>query len=84
MTVAEDIANVIRIGGCIVMGIGVAPEQYRRLLQDATSQDYIVIGAKGSKDVNFIASSMSGKLVGPQSLRILGLEMDVYLVKSEK
>lgn len=33
MTFIEDIANVIRFGGCVVMGIGVAPEKYRSLLQ---------------------------------------------------
>jgi hypothetical protein len=42
MTVIEDIANIIRFWGCVVMGIGVAPERYRLLLQDATSQERYV------------------------------------------
>lgn len=84
MTIIEDIANVIRIGGCVVMGVGVTPERYRLLLQDATSQDYLVIGVKDSKDASLIASSMSSALLGPKSLSVLGLEMDVYLIKNEK
>jgi len=56
MTVIEDIENVIRIGGCVVMGVGVTPEKYRLLLVGATNQDYIVIGAKNLKDADYIAS----------------------------
>lgn len=84
MTAMDHIANIIRIGGCVVMGIGVAPERYRSLLQDATSQDYMVIGSKDSKDARFIASRMGGKLLGPRSLSVSGLEMNVYLVRSEE
>jgi hypothetical protein len=54
------------------------------LLQDATSQDYIVIGSKDSKDAYFIASRMSGELLEPNSLSVSGLEMNVYLIRSEK
>lgn len=79
----EDIANVIRLGGCVVMGVGVTSEKYRLLLQDATSQDYLIIGAKDSKDAKFIASKMSGELLGPKSLSVQGVEMNIYLVRSE-
>ena len=54
MTVIEDIANIIRIGGCVVMGVGLAPEAYRLFLEDVTNQDYIVIGAKDSKDAGIL------------------------------
>ena len=84
MTVMEDIASVIRLGGRVVMGIGVAPERYRQLLQNAINQDYLVIGAKDSPDVSFIASKIGGEFLEPQSLSVLGLEMNVYFVKSEK
>jgi hypothetical protein len=84
MPVIDHIANVVRFGGCVVMGIGVTPERYRLLVQDATSQDFIIIGAKDSKDANFIASRMSGELLEPKSLSVSGLEMNVYLIRSEK
>lgn len=84
MTVIEDIANVIRLGGCVVIGVGVAPEKYRSLLEGATNQDYLVIGAMDSKDVDYIASKMSGELLEPKSLSVLGLEMKVYFIRSEK
>jgi hypothetical protein len=79
----EDIANVVRMGGCVVMGVGVTPENYRSLLEGATHQDFLVFGAKESKDADFIASKMSGEILAPKSLSVLGLEMSVYLVKNE-
>jgi len=83
MNVIEDIENIVRIGGCVVMGVGVTPEKYRSLVEDATNQDYLVIGAQDSKDADFIASKMSGELLEPKSISILGLEMKVYFIKSE-
>jgi hypothetical protein len=83
MTVIEDIANVIRLGGCVVMGVGVAPEKYLSLLEGAAIQDYLVIGAKDSRDAGYIASKMSGEILEPKSLSVLGLEMEIFLVKSE-
>lgn len=84
MTVVEDIENIIRIGGCVVMGVGVTPEKYRLLLEGATNQDYIIIGAKDSKDADYIASKMSDELLGPKSISVLGLEMKVYFIKSKR
>ncbi len=72
MTVIDDIANVIRMGGCVVMGVGVAPEKYRSLLEGATEQDYLVIGAK-----------MTGELPAPKPLSVLGLKMKVYFIQGE-
>lgn len=83
MTVMDDIANLIRMGGCVVMGVGVTPERYRLLVEDGTNQDYLIIGAKDSQDANFIASKLSGKHLEPKSLSVLGLEMTVYLVRTE-
>jgi len=73
MTVIEDIANVIRFGGCEVMGVGVTPEKYLSLLEGVANQDYLVIGAKDSQDAGYIASKMSGEILEPKSLSILGL-----------
>ena len=84
MNVMEDIANVIRIGGCVVMGVGVAPEKYGLLLTGATSQDYLLFGAKDSKDADYIASRMSGELPEPRSVSVLGMEMNLYFIKSEQ
>lgn len=84
MTDIDNIADVIQFGGCVVMGIGVTPERYRLLLHDATNQDYIVIGPKDLADANFIASRMSGERLKPKSLSISGLEMDAYLIRSDK
>lgn len=85
MKVIDDIANVVRFGGCVVMGIGVSPERYRSLLQNATSQDYIVVGSRDSDDANFIASKLNGELLEPQTmLTVSGIEMSVYFIKSEK
>jgi len=64
------------------MGVGVTPEKYRSLLEGATSQDYLVIGAKDSKDADYIASKMSTEPLGHKSLSVLGLEMNVYLIKN--
>jgi hypothetical protein len=60
MTFIDHVKNVIQFGGCVVMGIRVAPEKYRRLLQGATTQDYLLIDPKDSGDLKFIASRMSG------------------------
>lgn len=84
MTFIEDIANVIRFGGCVVMGIGVAPEKYRSLLQGTTTQDYMVVGAKDSNDASFIASRISGDVPEPKAFTLLGLEMNAYFIRSEK
>ena len=84
MTNIDHIANVIKVGGCVVMGIGVTPDKYRLLLQDAINQDYIVIGSKNSVDANFIASRVSDERLKPKSISVSGLEMDVYLVKGDK
>jgi hypothetical protein len=65
LKVIDDIANVVRFGGCVVMGIGVSPERYRSLLQDVTSQDYMVVGSRDSEDANFIASKLNGELLEP-------------------
>jgi len=83
MTVIEDIASVIRLGGCVVMGVGVAPEKYRALLEGATNQDYLVIGAEDSNEAAYVASKMSDEILEPKSLSVLGLEMKVYFIKSE-
>ena len=82
MTGYDHIAGIIQFGGCVVMGIGVTPERYRLLLQDATEQDYLVIGLKDSTDSKFIASRMSGESLSPKSIVILDLEMDAYLIRS--
>jgi hypothetical protein len=82
--VIDDIAEIIRTGGCVVMGVGVTPEKYRLMLEDAISQNYLVIGAKTSKDASFIASKMSGEILKPKPLTILGLGMSVYLIQNEK
>lgn len=84
MTFIDGIANVLQFGGCVVMGIGVAPERYRLLLQGATNQDYIVIGRKDSTDAKFIASNMSSEHLSPKSLTVLGLEMELYLIPSNE
>ena len=84
MTVIDDIANIIRNGGCVVMGVGVTPEKYRSLIEGATNQDYLVIGAKDSKDADYIASKMSGELLEPKIISVSGLEMNVYFIKSER
>ncbi len=85
MTVGDEIANVIaHVGGCVAMGIGVAPERYRSLLHDATNQDYVVIGPKDSEDAGLIASRMGGEHLQATSLTISGIQMDVYLVKSDR
>ncbi|HLO16528.1 MAG TPA: hypothetical protein VK206_16975 [Anaerolineales bacterium] len=84
LKVIDDIANIIRFGGCVVMGIGVTPERYRFLLQDATSQDYMVVGPKDSEDANFIASRLNGELLEPLCLTVSGVEMNIYLIRSEK
>ena len=84
MTSIDHIAKVIQLEGCVVMGIGVTPERYRLLLQGAANQDYIIIGPKDSADANFIASRMSSEYLKPKSLSILGLEMDVYLIRNNK
>ena len=84
MTVIEAIASVVRSGGCVVMGIGVAPEQYRALLAGATSQDYMVIAAKETNDANLIAERIGGELVAPRPLTALGLEMHVCLIKKRE
>ncbi len=73
VTSIDHIADVIEIGGCVVIGIGVAPERYRILLQDSANQDYLVIGAKDSVDADFIASRMSGENLKPKSIVILEL-----------
>ncbi len=84
MTVIDDIENIIQIGGCVVMGAGVTPEKYRSLLEGTTNQDYLIIGAKDSKDADYIASKMSSDLLEPKSISVLGLEMKIYFIKSEK
>ena len=84
MSVMEDIADVVRLGGCVVMGVGAAPEKYRTWLKGATNQDYLVIGVKDSKDADYVASKMSDEILEPKSLSVLGLEMKVYFIKSEK
>jgi hypothetical protein len=84
MNVIDHTANVIQSGGCVVMGIGVTPERYRFLLQDATNQDYVVFGPRNSADANLIASRMSGERLKPRSLSVLGVEIDAYLIGSDK
>ena len=80
----EHIAEIIRSGGCVVLGMGVTPERYRSLLQGETNQDYLVIGPKESSDASLIASKMSTDPVISRSLPILDLEVDAYLIRSEK
>jgi hypothetical protein len=41
MTVMEDIENVIRMGGCVVMGVGVTPEEYRSFLEEGTNDEKV-------------------------------------------
>jgi hypothetical protein len=84
VNVMEEVANVVRIGGCVVMGVGVAPEKYRLLLEGTTSQDYLLFAAKDSKDGDYIASKMSGELLGPKSISVFGMEMNLYFIKSDK
>jgi len=67
-----------------VMGVGVTPEKYRLLLEDAMNQDYIVIGAKDSKDADYITSKMGGEVLDPKTISVSGLEMKVDFIKSEK
>lgn len=66
------------------MGVGVTAEQYRSLLEGATNQNCLVIGAKDSKDADYVASKMSDEILEPKSLSVLGLEMKVYFIQSEK
>jgi hypothetical protein len=66
------------------MGVGITPEQYRLLIEGATNQDYRVIGAKDSKDADYVALKMSNELLEPRLISVLGLEMEVYFIKSEK
>ena len=66
------------------MGVGIAPEKYRSLLEGATNQDYLVIGAKDSNDADYVASKMSDEILEPRSLSVLGLQMKVYFIRSEK
>ncbi|MCK5054680.1 MAG: hypothetical protein KAR65_10390 [Anaerolineales bacterium] len=80
----DHLASVVQSGGCLVLGIDVTPERYRSLFQDATNQDYLVIGHKDSSDANFIASRMCGDHVESKSLSILDLEVDAYLIRSDK
>jgi hypothetical protein len=80
----DHIARVIQSGGCVVMGVGVAPERYRALLQGISNQDYILIAPKDSTDANFIASRINGEPLQPNPLSILGLKMDVYQIKGEE
>lgn len=84
MTVLDDITNILQLGGCVVMGIGVAPERYRLLLEGATNQDYMVIGKKDSGDAKFIASKMSGEQLSPKSVTVAGLEMEIYLISGNE
>lgn len=84
MNGVDDIANIIQSGGCVVMGVGVTPERYRLLLQDAANQDYIVIGLKDSDDADYIASRICGKGIEPKSLSISDLDVDVYLIRGDK
>jgi hypothetical protein len=72
------------LGGCVVMGVGVTPEKYLSFIEGTANQDFLVIGAKGSRDACYFASKMSGEILEPKSLSISGLEMEVFLVKSEK
>jgi hypothetical protein len=84
VTNIDQIADVVRFGDCVVMGVGVTPERYRLLLQDAADQDYVVIGPKDSTDAGFIATKMKGERIEPQSLSVAGQELDVYLVRLDR
>jgi hypothetical protein len=51
--------------------------------EGATNQDYVVIGAKDSKDAEHVASKMSGEFLEPKSISVAGLEMKVCFIKNE-
>ena len=80
----EPIADVIELGGCVVLGIGATPDRYRFLLQDGTNQDYLVIGARDSVDADFIAMRMGGRRLKPKPIAIHDLEMDAYLIRNDE
>jgi len=84
MTILDDITNVLQLGGCVVMGIGVAPERYRLLLEGATNQDYMIIGKKDSADAKFIVLKMSGEQLSPKSITVAGLEIEIYLISGNE
>ncbi len=84
MTSIDQITDVIELGGCVVIGIGVSPDRYRLLLKDASIQDYLVIGAKDSADAGFIASSMSGEELKPRKITLLEYEMEAYLIRIDE
>ena len=58
MNSIDQVTDVIELGGCVVIGIGVSPERYRLLLKDASIQDYLVIGAKDSADAGDRAAEL--------------------------
>jgi hypothetical protein len=53
------------------------------MLQGATLQDYMIFAAKDSVDASYLASRMGGGDSKPSPLSVLGVRMDVYLVKSD-
>ena len=81
MNTISHIEGIIRLGGCVVLGIGVTPEKYRMMLQIGSEQDYIIIGPKDSDDANLIAARMNDEKIAPRAISVLGLEMDAYVVK---
>ena len=80
----DHIAKVVQSGGCVVTGMGVTPERYRLLLQNATDQDYQVWGPKNSRDAHLIAQKMSGEDLKPHSITVFNMEIDMYLIINDK
>lgn len=66
------------------MGVGVAPEKFRSLLEGITNQDCLIIGEKDSKDADYVAAKMRGELLEPKTISVLELEMKVFFIKNEK
>jgi hypothetical protein len=57
------------------MWVGVTPERYRLLLEDAVHQEYVVLGSKNSADAEFIAMKIGDESIQPKSLSISGLDV---------
>lgn len=80
----DHILGVVRLGYCVVMGIGVTQERLHSLAPDSSNQDFLVVGRQNSAEAKFIATRALGEAPESKSITIDDVEMDAYLIIFEE
>ncbi len=77
----DHILGIVRLGYCVVMGMGVTPERFHSLAPDSSNQDYVVGGRQNSAEAKFIDTRVLGEPPESKSITIDDIKMDAYIIR---